>query len=163
MDLPELLLPDVSAWRRWLGENHGEHGGVFLVLAKKGTVEPTTLSYQEALDEALCHGWIDGQVRRRDELTFRQRFTPRRARSSWSKRNVETIGRLEREGRMRPAGVAAVRAAQENGRWESAYAGAATIEVPDDLRGALEHNARAAEIFRATRRAESLRDPLSNR
>jgi uncharacterized protein YdeI (YjbR/CyaY-like superfamily) len=136
-ELPELIVADVSAWREWLAENHGETLGVWLVLAKKGTSEPTSLSYDDALEEALCHGWIDGQVRRRDEHTFRQRFTPRRARSAWSKRNVAIVERLTAAGRMHAAGVAQVERAQADGRWESAYAGQASIEVPDDLARAL--------------------------
>src|SRR6185312_3460533 len=84
----ELLVADAAAWRAWLEEHHGDEDGIWLRLAKKGTTEPTSLSYDQALDEALCFGWIDGQVRRLDEGTFRQRFTPRRARSPWSKRNV---------------------------------------------------------------------------
>src|SRR5262249_42678618 len=93
-DLQELVVTDASAWLEWLGEHHAEQRGVWLVLAKKGTSEPTSLSYDEALEHALCHGWIDGQVRRRDEGTFRQRFTPRRARSAWSRRNVGIVERL---------------------------------------------------------------------
>ena len=135
--LSELLVADAAAWRTWLKKHHGDEAGVELVLAKKGTVEPTTLTYEEALDEALCHGWIDGQVRRRDERTFRQRFTPRRARSQWSERNVGHVERLLAEGRMQPAGVAAVERAKADGRWEEAYPGQRTIEVPDDLAQAL--------------------------
>ena len=135
--LSELLVADAAAWRTWLKKHHGDEAGVELVLAKKGTVEPTTLTYEEALDEALCHGWIDGQVRRRDERTFRQRFTPRRARSQWSERNVGHVERLLAEGRMQPAGVAAVERAKADGRWEKAYPGQRTIEVPDDLAQAL--------------------------
>lgn len=116
-ELPELLLADVDAWREWLSRHHGSAAGAWLVLAKKGTTEPTTLSYEQALDEALCHGWIDGQIRGRDERTFRQRFTPRRARSNWSARNVAHVARLQREGRMRPAGVAHVERAKADGRW----------------------------------------------
>jgi len=97
--LSELLVTDAAAWRAWLREHQGDGVGVELVLAKKCTTEPTTLTYEEALDEALCHGWIDGQVRRRDERTFRQRFTPRRARSQWSERNVGHVERLLGEGR----------------------------------------------------------------
>jgi len=138
---------DAAAWRAWLAEHHAAHGGVFLVLAKKGTTEPTSLSYQEALEEALCHGWIDGQVARRDEATFRQRFTRRRPRSSWSRRNVEAVERLQAEGRMLPAGLAAASAARESGRWEKAYAGSATIDVPEDLAAALARNARASAAF----------------
>jgi uncharacterized protein YdeI (YjbR/CyaY-like superfamily) len=120
---------------------------VWLILAKKGTTEPTSLSYDEALDEALCHGWIDGQVRRLDEATYRQRFTPRRARSPWSKRNVGIVGRLESEGRLRPAGIAAIEQAKADGRWEVAYAGPASIQVPEDLATALKAEPAAHAMF----------------
>src|SRR5262245_28765558 len=130
---PELIVDDAAAWRAWLAKNHGEHDGVWLVLAKKGTTEPTSLTYDEALEDALCHGWIDGKVRRRDDATYRQRFTPRRRRSQWSKRNVGIVERLLAEGKMHHAGVAEVERAKADGRWEAAYAGPATIEVPPDL------------------------------
>jgi uncharacterized protein YdeI (YjbR/CyaY-like superfamily) len=117
------------------------------VLAKKGTREPTTLSYGAALEEALCHGWIDGQASRRDERTFRQRFTPRTRRSVWSQRNTQRAERLIAEGRMTPAGVAEVERAKVDGRWQAAYAGSATIEVPPDLERALEAEPRAREMF----------------
>src|SRR5580704_5476598 len=136
--LPELLIADAAAWRAWLEGHYADESGVWLVLAKKGTREPTSLSYDEALEEALCHGWIDGQVGRRDEHTYRQRFTPRRARSSWSKRNVGLVERLRAEGLMHPAGLEAVASAKDDGRWEAAYAGQATIEVPADLSAALD-------------------------
>jgi uncharacterized protein YdeI (YjbR/CyaY-like superfamily) len=136
-ELPELLVRNVAAWRRWLTRHHGQEQGVWLVLAKKGTSEPTTLSYGEALEEALCQGWIDGQVRRRDEVTYRQRFTPRRARSQWSKNNVEKVGRLHAEGRMQPAGAAQVEQAKADGRLEVAYAGQASAELPEDLARAI--------------------------
>jgi uncharacterized protein YdeI (YjbR/CyaY-like superfamily) len=145
-ELPELIVADAAAWRAWLGEHHTE-AGVWLVLAKKGTTEPTSLTYEQALDEALCHGWIDGQIGRRDERTFRQRFTPRRARSAWSKRNVGHVERLLRDGRMHPAGVAHVERAKEDGRWEVAYAGQASIEVPPDLASALAAEPRAQAMF----------------
>ena len=145
--LSDLLVADAAAWRTWLRAHDGDEIGVELVLAKKGTTEPTTLTYEEALDEALCHGWIDGQVRRRDERTFRQRFTPRRGRSAWSRRNVGHIERLLGEGRMHPAGIAAVEQAKANGRWQAAYAGPATIEVPEDLARALAAEPRAQAAF----------------
>ncbi len=143
----ELLLADVSAWRDWLAANHDQENAVRLVLAKKGTSEPTALSYMQALEEALCHGWIDGQVSRRDERTYFQRFTPRRARSPWSKRNVEHVARLLSEGRMQPAGLAEVERAKADGRWQKAYAGQKTIEVPDDLAAALAAQPRAQAMF----------------
>jgi uncharacterized protein YdeI (YjbR/CyaY-like superfamily) len=146
-ELPELIVSDASAWLEWLGENHADPAGVWLVLAKKGTEEPTSLTYDQALEEALCHGWIDGQARRRDEGTYRQRFTPRRKRSAWSKRNTGLAERLRAEGRMHPAGQAEVERAKADGRWEAAYAGPATIEVPPDLTEALAAEPRAQAMF----------------
>ncbi len=134
---PELVVADAAAWRTWLVANGADPTGVWLVLAKKGTTSPTSLTYDQALEEALCHGWIDGQVGRRDDATYRQRFTPRRVRSPWSKRNVGIVQRLVAEGRMQPAGLAEVERAKADGRWDAAYAGPATIEVPDDLAAAL--------------------------
>jgi uncharacterized protein YdeI (YjbR/CyaY-like superfamily) len=145
--LSELLVADADAWRAWLQEHHGDEVGVELVLAKKGTTEPTSLTYEQALDEALCHGWIDGQLRRRDERTYRQRFTPRRARSQWSERNVGHVERLLGEGRMQPAGLAAVERAKADGRWEAAYPGQKAIEMPEDLARALADEPRARENF----------------
>jgi uncharacterized protein YdeI (YjbR/CyaY-like superfamily) len=144
---PELVVPNVAAWRRWLRSHHRSKDGVTVVLAKKGTTTPTSLSYDDALEEALCFGWIDGQVRRRDEGTYLQRFTPRRSRSTWSKRNTMLAEALIAEGRMQPAGLAEVERAKADGRWEAAYAGPATIEVPPDLKGALARNKKAREAF----------------
>lgn len=138
---------DSAAWRAWLAKHHADPAGVWLVLAKKGTEKPTNLTYDQALEEALCHGWIDGQVRRRDETTYRQRFTPRRSRSSWSKRNTEIVGRLLAEGRMHAAGVAEVERAKADGRWDAAYAGPASVEVPPDLADALAAEPKAQAMF----------------
>jgi len=147
VESPELIVRDAAAWRDWLGENHTDPDGVWLVLAKKGTEKPTSLTYDQALEEALCHGWIDGQARRRDEVTYRQRFTPRRKRSAWSKRNTSIAERLRAEGRMHPAGHAEVERAKADGRWETAYAGPATIEVPPDLTEALAAEPKAQAMF----------------
>ncbi len=137
-DVPELLVvADAAAWRAWLDVNEDASDGVWLLLAKKGTLTPTSLSYAQALDEALCSGWIDGQKQSHDDVTFRQRFTPRRRRSIWSRRNTELVVALAEEGRMRPRGQAEIDAARADGRWERAYAGSATVEVPDDLAAAL--------------------------
>ncbi|MDX6415053.1 MAG: hypothetical protein QOH23_2463 [Gaiellaceae bacterium] len=146
VELPELVVPDACGWREWLGEHHDEPG-VWLVLAKKGTSQPTSLTYEQALEEALCHGWIDGQVGRRDEATYRQRFTPRRRRSAWSKRNATIAERLLAEGRMHAAGIEEVERAKADGRWESAYAGSASIEVPPDLIQALTAEPKAQAMF----------------
>ena len=146
-ELADLVVLDAAAWRRWLAANHASSAGVWLRLAKKGMNEPTQLRYAEALDEALCHGWIDGQVRRFDVASYRQRFTPRRPRSAWSQNNVANIERLLGEGRMTPAGVAAFEAARADGRLDRAYPGQASIEVPDDLAAALEAEPAARVSF----------------
>lgn len=145
-DLPELTVSDATAWRAWLEDNHDRAPGVWLVLAKKGTTTPTSLRYAAAVEEALCFGWIDGQARGGDAV-YRQRFTPRRARSPWSKRNLDRVARLEAEGRMHPAGRAEVERAKADGRWDAAYDGPATIEVPDELRVALAAEPRAQAMF----------------
>jgi uncharacterized protein YdeI (YjbR/CyaY-like superfamily) len=146
-DLPELCVPDAGAWRAWLDEHHAQRDGVWLVLAKKGTSRPTSLRYDDALDEALCYGWIDGQVRGGSGGVYRQRFTPRRARSPWSRRNVDHVQRLVADGRMHVAGLAEVERAKTDGRWEAAYAGPGTIDVPADLTAALAADARAQAMF----------------
>ena len=146
-ELPELVVRDAAAWRTWLAGHHADPAGVWLVLAKKGTEKPTSLTYDQALEEALCHGWIDGQAGRRDEATYRQRFTPRRQRSAWSKRNTGIAERLIAEDRMRPAGHAEVQRAKADGRWEAAYAGPASMEVPADLAEALAAEPKAQAMF----------------
>jgi uncharacterized protein YdeI (YjbR/CyaY-like superfamily) len=146
-DLPELLLADAQAWRAWLTTHHASAAGVWLRLAKKGWSEPTALRYEQALEEALCHGWIDGQLRRFDEATYVQRFTPRRRRSAWSQNNVAKVRSLIEEGRMRPAGLAAFAEASADGRIADAYAGQASITVPDDLTAALAAEPAAQAMF----------------
>jgi uncharacterized protein YdeI (YjbR/CyaY-like superfamily) len=146
-DPPELTVTDVDAWRAWLAAHVTDQAGVWLVLAKKGTTSPTSLTYDQALEEALCQGWIDGQVRTRDAATYRQRFTPRRARSLWSRRNVGLVERLTADGRMQPAGLAEVARARSDGRWDAAYAGPASMEVPADLAAALAAQPAARDAF----------------
>lgn len=146
-ELVDLTVADAGAWRAWLEEHHTQPDGVWLTLARKGTTTPTSLRYAEALEEALCFGWIDGQARPGDGHTYSQRFTPRRPRSRWSKRNIERIARLEAEGRLHPAGRAEVEQAKADGRWEAAYASSSTIEVPADLAAALAAEPRAQAMF----------------
>ena len=143
----EVIVADADAWRAWLGENHLVSDGIWLVLAKKNVVTPTSLTYDEALEEALCHGWIDGQRRSRDEQTFIQRYTPRRSRSMWSQRNVDIVARLVREGRMLAAGHAEVERAKTDGRWDKAYGGASAKDIPADLSEALAQVPRAQAMF----------------
>ena len=149
----DLIVADLAAWRRWLAAHATASDGVWLVLAKKGTTHPTSLTYQEALEEALCHGWVDGQLAAGPGGTFRRRFTPRRTHSTWSKRNVGIVERLVVEGRMRPGGLAAMERARADGAWGAAYAGAATIEMPSDFQAALVANPAASEMFAQLDRA----------
>jgi len=141
------MVANAAAWRTWLNGNHAKSQGVRLVLAKKGTTHPTTLSYDEALDEAICFGWIDGRLGRRDGTTFVRLFTPRSARSLWSQRNVAIAERLTASGRMHRSGDDEVRRAKEDGRWEAAYAGQSGAAVPEDLARALAANPRAKAMF----------------
>jgi uncharacterized protein YdeI (YjbR/CyaY-like superfamily) len=145
-DLSELLVQDAEAWHAWLDRHHADHPGVWLVLHKKGG-QTTALTYAQALDEALCFGWIDGQIARRDADSYRQRFTPRRPNSPWSARNVEHVARLTRAGRMQPAGISAVDAAKAQGWWQAAYRGQADMRTPPDLAQALATNPAAATAF----------------
>jgi uncharacterized protein YdeI (YjbR/CyaY-like superfamily) len=143
----ELIVADAAAWRAWLDANEDASDGVWLVLAKKGTTEPTSLSYAQAVDEALCSGWIDGQKRSRDETTFVERFTPRRSASLWSQRNIGLVEALIAEGRMRARGHAEIERAKSDGRWERAYASSRTAAIPEDLAAALEVSTAAAATF----------------
>jgi len=142
-----LIVPDAVAWRQWLDANEETSDGVWLVLAKKGVTDPTSLTYEQALPEALCSGWIDGQKRGRDATTFLQRFTPRRKASLWSERNIGLVAALDAEGRMRPRGQSEIDRAKADGRWDRAYGGSSTIQVPDDLTAALTANPAAAATF----------------
>ncbi|KAI1773909.1 bacteriocin-protection, YdeI or OmpD-associated-domain-containing protein [Hypoxylon cercidicola] len=137
--LPTLTVSDAAAWSSWLFRSSATSKGVWLTLAKKGATAPTSLTYAQALDEALCHGWIDGQKGQgKDASTsFAQRFTPRATRSAWSSRNVANVRRLEREGRMTEAGNRAVEAAKADSRWKAAYSGQATAELPPEFLAAV--------------------------
>ena len=145
-ELEELIVADAEALRVWLLDHHATSPGVWLALTKKGGTV-TTLTWQQAVDEALCVGWIDGQARKRDDETSSIRFTPRGPRSSWSQRNVGHVARLEQENRMLPAGRAAVAAAQSDGRWAVAYSPQSEAEVPADLAAAIAADPAAQAMF----------------
>jgi uncharacterized protein YdeI (YjbR/CyaY-like superfamily) len=121
-----------AAWREWLEQNHTLECGIWLQFYKKGSGTPS-VNYAQALDEALCFGWIDGQLKRSDENFYLQKFTPRRKRSMWSKRNIEHIARLEQEGKMADSGRRQVEAAQADGRWDRSYDSPGNMTVPEDL------------------------------
>lgn len=145
-ELDELIVADADELRAWLSANGATSPGVWLALTKKGGTV-TTLTWQQAVDEGLCFGWIDGQARKRDLESSWIRFTPRRARSVWSQRNVAHVARLEAEGRMQPAGRAVVEAAKADGRWAAAYAPPSEVEVPDDLLAAIAAEPAAQAMF----------------
>jgi len=145
-ELPVHLFSGPAELEAWLEENQGLAAGVWLKIAKKGAPEPS-VTYAEALEVALCFGWIDSQKRGFDETHFLQRFTPRRRRGRWSKINTEKAEALIEAGRMRATGLAEVEAAKADGRWEAAYEGQRTAKVPDDLQRELDANPAAAEFF----------------
>jgi uncharacterized protein YdeI (YjbR/CyaY-like superfamily) len=145
-DLPVLAFPDQAALEEWLDAEHATAPGLYVRLAKKGSGVPS-VTYAELVESALCFGWIDGRSQRLDETSYLQRITPRRPRSIWSQKNVAAVEALIAAGRMRPAGLAAVEAAQADGRWDRAYAGPATITVPDDLAAALAAEPAAQQAF----------------
>lgn len=149
-----LTVPDAARWRDWLIANAEKSDGVWLVLAKKDVTTPTSLTYQQALEEALCSGWIDGQRRSADERTFLQRFTPRRQRSVWSRRNVDLVAGLAEEGRLRTRGLLEIDRAKADGRWDRAYAGQSSARPPAALTSALDATPGAAEAFERLSRGE---------
>ena len=132
----------------WLAEHGTTTPGLYARLAKKGAGFPS-LDWAQLVEGLLCHGWIDGRANRYDDTSWTIRVTPRRPRSTWSAKNVATVAELTAAGRMRPAGLAQVAAAQADGRWERAYAGPATITVPDDLTAALDDVPAARTAFDA--------------
>jgi len=146
--LPIERFANQADWEAWLAEHHATARGVWLEFAKKGTGVQTVV-YAEAVEEALRYGWIDGQSKGRDETFYLQRFTPRTKRSRWSQINVGKVERLLAEGRMTPAGMAAVEAAKADGRWDAAYPSPSKATVPDDLRDALAANDAARAAFEA--------------
>jgi uncharacterized protein YdeI (YjbR/CyaY-like superfamily) len=146
------LFASQKAWQTWLENNHRTSTGLWLCLAKKSS-RLNSVSYSEALDIALCYGWIDGQKKPESEQAWLQRFVPRSARSIWSKINREKALALIAQGRMKTAGLEAIETARKNGRWESAYDSFGAAEVPQDLQAALNANPRAHDFFLSLDRA----------
>lgn len=140
--------------RAWLSKNHGKSNGIWLKIFKKASAIPS-VTYDEALDEALCFGWIDGQKNKFDDKSWLQRFTPRRPKSIWSKRNREHITRLTKEKRMMPAGIQAVEEAKKDGRWSQAYGSSKDMEVPPDFLNELKKDTKAYAFFRTLNRANT--------
>lgn len=147
-DLPILLFETQADWKAWLDENHATQPGVWLRLAKKGS-GLKSVNYTEAVEAALCFGWIDGQARGFDELSHVQRFTPRRPNSKWSKINRGRAETLIASGRMRPAGMKAIEQAKQNGQWEAAYDSPRTATTPPDFQAELDKDPEARAFFEA--------------
>lgn len=145
-DLPVKRFRSQAAWQKWLETNHERTQGVWIEFAKKAS-GVASVNYKEALEVALCYGWIDGQTRSVDETWYRQRFTPRRPRSKWSQINRASVERLHAEGRLAPAGIREMEAAQRDGRWAAAYPASRDMTVPSDLEAALAENPRAGQAF----------------
>ena len=143
---PILAFASPEAWEAWLEREHATSDGVWIKFAKKGS-GVASVAYAEAVEVGLCYGWIDSQALSFDERFSLQKFTPRRARSRWSRLNRDKVEELTRQGRMKPAGLAQVGLAKEDGRWEAAYASPANAEVPEDLQKALDASPRAADFF----------------
>jgi uncharacterized protein YdeI (YjbR/CyaY-like superfamily) len=145
-DKPVVAFARKKTWANWLNKNHGASGGVWLRLAKKASgIE--SVSYNEAVDVALCYGWIDGQSKSVDEKYWLQKFTPRGKRSIWSKRNRERVDALIVNGEMQSAGLAEVERAKRDGRWDAAYDSPRCITVPSDLQAELDRNREAKSFF----------------
>ena len=145
-DLPVIAFASREAWAAWLAEHHAESRGLWLKIAKKGA-GTDSVSYAEALEVALCYGWIDGQKDKLDDRHWLQRLTPRKARSKWSRINCAKAASLIKSGKMKPAGLREIERAKADGRWDAAYAGSRSAAIPDDLRQELEKNGRAREFF----------------
>lgn len=140
-------------WRTWLDKNHDRKEGIWLRFYNKVS-RVVSIQYAEALDEALCYGWIDGQVKRLDAKSSIRKFTPRRARSLWSKRNVEHVARLTRKGRMHSAGLKQVESAKADGRWGQAYDSPGTMTIPEDFLAAVARNKKANKTFQSLNKTD---------
>jgi uncharacterized protein YdeI (YjbR/CyaY-like superfamily) len=145
-DMPVMQFERQKDWAAWLDKNHTASSGVWLKLAKKASGY-TSVSYDEAVEAALCYGWIDGQAKSYDESAWLQKFTPRRAKSIWSKVNREKAQALIKSGRMKPAGLSAVESAKQDGRWDAAYDSPGRATVPDDFQVELDRNPKAKAFF----------------
>ncbi len=151
-DLPVFLFTSQQDWREWLEKNYSQPTGVWLKHAKKASGK-ASVSYTEALEVALCNGWIDSQKQSYDEDYFLQKYSPRGPKSVWSKVNVAKCEALVKAGKMRPAGQAAIDAAKQDGRWEAAYDSASNSEVPEDFQAELDKNPQAKQFFETLNRA----------
>jgi len=146
IDLPILPFTNKKKWMDWLAKHHDKSTGVWLKIAKKDS-GIASVTYDEALEFALCYGWIDGQKKGFDDKYWLQKFTPRGPKSIWSKINTEKAERLIASGEMKPAGLTAIEAAKKDGRWDAAYSSQKNISIPDDFQAAMNKNKKAKAFF----------------
>jgi uncharacterized protein YdeI (YjbR/CyaY-like superfamily) len=152
-ELPILPFASKKKWANWLARQHDKSSGVWLKLAKKGSAV-LSITYEEALDVALCYGWIDAQKKGFDDQFWLQKFTPRGSKSIWSKVNTEKAEKLIASGEMQSSGLKAIEAAKQDGRWEAAYASQKNISIPADFQAALDKNRKAKTFFDTLKSAE---------
>src|SRR5438876_1322747 len=153
-DLPIIPFASQKRWRLWLAKNHAKAEGIWLRIFKKDSAVKT-ITYAEALDEALCYGWIDGQKRSYDEESWLQKFTPRRPRSIWSKVNIQHVEQLTRADKMRPSGLKAIETAKSDGRWERGYDSPGTATAPEDFLKELSKDKKAKAFFETLNKANT--------
>lgn len=153
-DPPVLSFVSAQKWEAWLARNHAKPNGIWLRFFKKGSGKKT-VTYAEALDEALCYGWIDSQLKKYDEASYLQKFTPRRSKSVWSKLNIQHVERLSKAGKMKPAGLQKVEEAKKDGRWEQAYDSSGKMTVPADFLKQLAKNKKAKAFFETFNKANT--------
>lgn len=154
LNLPILLFRTSQDWAAWLDENHDKQPGVWLKFYKKNSGE-LSINYAQALDEALCYGWIDGQAKRNDEISYFQRFTPRRSNSMWSKRNTLHVFRLTKAGKMKPSGIEEVKKAQADGRWDAAYDSPSKAKPTPEFLELLDIHPKAKTFFESLSKTNS--------
>ncbi len=147
-EVPTLLFDEIQSWEKWLAKNHASSPGIWMRFGRKDS-GVRSVTHKEALEAALCYGWIDGQSRSESKTTWLQKFVPRGPRTIWSKINREAATALIKSGRMKPAGLAAVERAKQDGRWAAAYDGQKNATVPEDLQAAFNKNAKARDFFAA--------------
>ncbi len=153
-DIPICLFKTPKEWEEWLHKNHDKFSAIWMKFAKKNS-GVVSITYVEALQTALCYGWIDGLINKYDEKFYLTRFSPRKPQSVWSKSNRELVEKLIKDGKMQPSGLKTIEAAKANGRWESAYDSSTTMQMPDDFLKELSKDKKAEEFFRSLNRANT--------
>jgi len=153
-DLPVILFDNQKELKEWLSKNYSQIHGIWIKIAKKNSGK-TSVTYNEAIEEALCYGWIDGQINRYNDDYYIQKFTPRGPKSVWSKINVAKIENLIKENRLQPSGLQAVKVAKSNGAWDAAYDSSSTFTIPEDFQAALKENPKAKQFFETLNRANT--------